>query len=188
MNRALFLDRDGVVNELVYYADTGEYESPRTPGDFQLCAGVLPVLKTWQQAGWLLFLVSNQPSYAKGKVALEDLQAIHAAFVAELDRAGIQFRAFYYDYTHPQGIIPDYTRESIFRKPNPGFLLRAQHEHDVELTASWMIGDRDSDVICGQRAGCQTVLITHQRSAIYQGHSQPTLRCCDLVECAAMLP
>jgi len=187
MSRALFLDRDGILNELVYYADTGEYESPRAPSDLQLCAGVLPVLKTWQQAGWLLFLVSNQPSYAKGKVALEDLQAVHAVFAEELDRVGIQFRAFYYDYTHPQGIIPDYTQESAFRKPNPGFLLRAQHEHEVELAASWMIGDRDSDIICGQRVGCRTVLIANQQSAAYQDNSQPTLICRDLVECAAML-
>ncbi|MEO0564004.1 MAG: histidinol-phosphatase, partial [Chloroflexota bacterium] len=75
--RAIFLDRDGVLNELIYYPDFEEDESPRKPEDLRLLPGVPRALRALQSAGWALILVSNQPSYAKGKCSLEDLKAVH---------------------------------------------------------------------------------------------------------------
>jgi D-glycero-D-manno-heptose 1,7-bisphosphate phosphatase len=175
--RAVFLDRDGVLNDLVYYADTGEHESPRTAADLRLLPGVAEALKRLQASGWTLFIVSNQPSYAKGKCALEDLHGVAQALADLLTKYGIDIRAFYYDYTHPQAVLDDYRRESLTRKPAPGFLLQAAQDHAIDLAQSWMIGDRDTDIQCGQAAGCSTALITTSADAAKRGQSQPDLIC-----------
>ena len=178
--KAIFLDRDGVLNELVYYPDWGEYESPRVAADLRLLPGVIPALTALLGQGWLLFVVSNQPSYAKGKTTLADLEAVHAAIESMMREGGIVFSAFYYDYSHPQSIVPEYAGVSEFRKPNPGSLLRAHREFAIDLGRSWMAGDRDTDVECGQRAGCRTALIRYRHSLDKQGRSQPDLTCDDL--------
>ena len=178
--RAVFLDRDGVINKLVYYADRDEYESPRVAADFELLPDVLDALKALRAAGWALFLVSNQPSYAKGKTTLQALYDVHDRMEALLVQSGIQFEAFYYSYTHPDGVVPQYTGESAYRKPNPGFLLQAQADYDLDMAGCWMAGDRDSDIFCGQRAGCKTAQIAYIHSAPKRGQSQPDWQCADL--------
>ena len=175
--QAIFLDRDGVLNDLVYYADTGEHESPRTAEDLRLLPGVPEALQRLQSAGWTLFIVSNQPSHAKGKCTLEDLHGVAQALADLLAQHGIDIRAFYYDYTHPQAVLDDYRRESLTRKPAPGFLLQAAQDHAIDLAQSWMIGDRDTDIQCGQAAGCSTALITMSADAAKRGQSQPDLIC-----------
>lgn len=184
MPRAIFLDRDGTLNKLVYYADWGEYESPRTVEDFALLPGVLDALRIFQHQGWMLFLVSNQPSYAKGKTSLENLTCVHSELEMQLKTHCIDFQAFYYSYTHPFGIVPEYTCESINRKPNPGFLLKAAQDYKVDLRASWMVGDCDTDIFCGQRAGCHTALIEYPLSSLKRGKGKPDIFFADLTEFA----
>ena len=77
MRRAVFLDRDGVLNRNVWNPATGKYESPLTPEDFELLPDVIPALQLLRDAGYLLFLVSNQPNHAKGKAGMDTLDAIH---------------------------------------------------------------------------------------------------------------
>lgn len=179
MSAAVFIDRDGVLNAAVFYADTGEHESPRTAEDLCLLPDVLPALQTLQAAGWSLFLVSNQPSYAKGKVSLDDLRDVHEALAAQIEAAGVHFKAYYYSYTHPNGVVAEYTTESLYRKPNPGFLLDARRDFGISLIDSWMVGDRDSDVFCGQRAGCKTAQVRYPLSAEKQGQARPDRTCHD---------
>src|SRR5437016_5707015 len=136
--RGIFFDRDGVLNSLVYYADTAEWESPRNAQDFQLMPGALDVLSTLQQTGWLLFLVSNQPSYAKGKTSLEDLHTVHAELDRYLNESHqVSLAGVYYCYHHPQGVVPEYTRVCECRKPGIGSLLKAQAAYDLDLSACW---------------------------------------------------
>lgn len=187
MTKAIFLDRDGVINELVYYPDYDEDESPRIPDHLRLMPGTLPALQMIQLAGWLLFIVSNQPSYAKGKCSLEDLKRVADSVNQKLVTAGITITASYYSYTHPNGIIPEYTTESVYRKPNNGFLLEAARDYGVDLNTSWMIGDRDTDIACGQRSGTHTALIRYPRSLHKQGSTQPDLICNNLVDFAYQL-
>lgn len=172
--RAIFLDRDGVLNDLVYYADTDEHESPRTAADVRLFPYVVGALKQLQEAGWLLFIVSNQPSYAKGKCTLEGLKGVEAAISQHLAAQGITIQACYYDYTHPQAVLDEYRVASTTRKPAPGFLQQAARDFAIDLAQSWMIGDRDTDIQCGQAAGCSTVLLTTSADTAKRGQSQPT--------------
>jgi D-glycero-D-manno-heptose 1,7-bisphosphate phosphatase len=178
---ALFLDRDGVLTEPIYNPATGAYESPHRLDDVVLCPDVIEPLRRAGQAGFLLFIVSNQPSYAMGKTSLEQLQQIARLVEERLYSAGVAFQDAYYCFHHPQGVVPDYAGACPCRKPQPYFLLQAAERHGLDLRRSWMIGDRDSDVDCGQRAGCRTVQVLHPRAgAEHQGASKPDFRAADL--------
>jgi len=172
---AVFLDRDGVLNELIFNPKTGEYESPHSPQDLSIIDDVIPTLRRLVGADFELFLVSNQPSYAKGKTTLENIQEIHRRLDGHFRASGIVFTDYYYCYHHPRGVVPDYSGPCRCRKPEPYFLLRAAEMHDVDLRASWMVGDQDTDVECGQRAGCKTALVLNSRSAGKRGASRPNI-------------
>lgn len=166
--RAVFLDRDGVINPNVWNPATGCYESPLTEEDFSLAPGVPSALRSLQQAGYLLFLVSNQPNYAKGKASLETLTAIHKKLEGALSENSVRFAAFYYCLHHPEALVPELRGGCICRKPSPHFLFEAQRDFGVDLRRSWMVGDRATDIACGQAAGARTILIGEEYSG-YEG-------------------
>ncbi len=184
---AVFLDRDGVLTEPIWNPATGEYESPHTLHDLVYCPDIFAPLRGLMDAGFELFIVSNQPSYAKGKAALEDLQAIARAVEKDCRAHAVLFRDTYYCYHHPHGIVPAYTVPCLCRKPSPFFLLQAATRHELDLRRSWMVGDRDSDVRCGQRAGCRTILITHAHAGAHWGQSQPHYRTHDIAAAGALI-
>ena len=173
MKKAVFLDRDGVLSELVLNPATGEYEPPHSPDDLALFPDVIASLRNLQVAGFELFLISNQPDHAKGKITLERIQAVHDRFDQILKSEGILFRDYYYCYHHPNGIVPGYSISCECRKPKPYFLLKAARDYGIDLAASWMVGDRDTDIECGRAAGVRTVLIKNPCSSKYQGVSNP---------------
>ena len=156
---AIFLDRDGVINRNVVDPTTGEYGAPLRAEDFELTPGALQALQLLREAGFSLFLVSNQPNYAKGKSSLEELGAIHAKLLEELHAADIEFTDFYYCYHHPQGVISTHSGPCDCRKPSPYFLLKARDTHGINLESSWMIGDRPADIECGRAAGVRTICV-----------------------------
>jgi D-glycero-D-manno-heptose 1,7-bisphosphate phosphatase len=154
MKRAVFLDRDGVLNRNVWNPETSAYESPLTPEQFELLPNVIPALRLLRDAGYLLFIVSNQPNYAKGKATMDTLVAIHSKLETVLVKAGVSLDACYYCFHHPS-----FTGPCICRKPLPYFLFSARDTFDVDLACSWMIGDRATDIECGRVAGTRTVKI-----------------------------
>lgn len=184
MKRALFLDRDGILNELVYYASHDEWESPRSAGDVRIIDGVREPLQRIADAGWLLFIVTNQPSYAKGKVAREALEEAHARVLAELS---LPIAASYLCFHHPDAVIRELKIRCDCRKPGSASLFRAAEEFDVDLTASWMVGDQDSDLLAGRAAGCRVALIEHEGSAHKRGAVEPDLRCQSIEELVTSL-
>jgi len=157
--KAVFLDRDGVINANVFYADTGETEAPRTGKDFRILPGTLEAMKGLQEAGYLLFVVSNQPNQAKRKATQADHEAIQAKLEAALAKAGVRVEEFYYCFHHPQGIEPLLSGPCDCRKPSPYFLDKARRDYDLDMSRSWMVGDRDSDIACGLAAGVKTLHI-----------------------------
>lgn len=159
MRRAVFLDRDGVLNENVLNPATGEWESPPRAEHFRLCEGVGPALSALRDAGFLLFVVSNQPNVAKGKATLAELDAIHERFVAELAAQNVWLDHAFYCLHHPEGSVAPYAGACACRKPSPHFLTLAAREFEVDLAESWMIGDRDTDIACGAAAGTKTIFI-----------------------------
>jgi D-glycero-D-manno-heptose 1,7-bisphosphate phosphatase len=179
---AIFLDRDGVLNELIFNSTTGEHESPHVPEDFIVIDGIVPALQRLALAGYELFLVSNQPSYAKGKTTLENIEEIHQRLDEFLTENGIEFREYFYCRHHPDGIVPTHSGPCRCRKPAPYFLFEAARKHDVELVSSWMVGDQTTDVECGRSAGCRTVLVMNERSAAKRGPCRPDVMANSLSE------
>jgi D-glycero-D-manno-heptose 1,7-bisphosphate phosphatase len=184
MNRALFLDRDGILNDLVFYESSGEWESPRVVADLVVTQGLIEPLQRFVDAGWLLFIVTNQPSFAKGKTSMQDLRDVHDALVRALDVPVVRS---YLCFHHPDSIVPELRVACGCRKPGAQSLLDAARDFDVELGASWMIGDQDSDLAAGRAAGCRVALLEHEGSAHKRGRIEPDLRVHALAELADAL-
>jgi D-glycero-D-manno-heptose 1,7-bisphosphate phosphatase len=167
--RAAFVDRDGVVNELVPDRLSGLPESPLRVEDVRLLPGAAGALKRLAAAGWLLIGVSNQPAAAKGKVSVAQLDAVQDRVLDLLRREGASFDAFRLCLHHPEGVVAELSGPCDCRKPAPGMLLEAGRSLGVDFARSWMIGDTDADVVAGRSAGCKTVLVEHQGSAHKRG-------------------
>lgn len=188
LRRAVFLDRDGVINELALNRATGEYESPHSLDDTRVLPGAIDAARCLQEAGFLLFVVSNQPSYAKGKVSLEVIQAVAAKVEQALRDGGVRLAEAYYCYHHPQGLVPGFSGPCGCRKPGTQSLLQARDHYHLDLAQSWMIGDQESDIECGRRAGCRTIMIANPLSAHRRpGVEKPTLTAADLPDAVAKL-
>ena len=159
MNKGVFLDRDGVINPNIFNKSTGEWESPHQPDDFYLFPWTLEALRKLQDNGYKLFLVSNQPSYAKGKTSLENIKAIQDKFHTILNNNDICFTEYYYCYHHPNGIVPEFSIKCECRKPGILFVKQAESKYSITLESSWFIGDREADIICGFKAGTKTIMV-----------------------------
>lgn len=174
MKRALFLDRDGIVDELVYYASHDEWEAPRHVDDLKMIDGVSDALRRFHDAGWLLFFVTNQPNVAKGKTTREEVEEVHRAVLRNID---VPVAESYLCFHRAEDAC-------ACRKPSPFFLHEAARDFDVDLSRSWMAGDQDSDLKCGRAAGCRVALIEHRGSEHKRGNVEPDLRVDSLAELA----
>jgi D-glycero-D-manno-heptose 1,7-bisphosphate phosphatase len=178
--RAVFLDRDGVLDALVFNAERNEYEPPHSPEELTIFPGVISSLKRLQAEGYILFLISNQPDYALGKAKLSALKLVHSEFSKLMEREGVHFKRYYYCYHHPNGIVLRYSFECVCRKPKPFFLIKASRDYNIDLSASWMIGDTDKDVKSGRAAGVRTILVDYELSSKQRTSSNPDYEVKDL--------
>jgi histidinol-phosphate phosphatase family protein len=165
MNRAVFLDRDGVINRA---ASESKYI---TRWD-EMCVlpGVAEAIRLLNTSGFLVIVVTNQRCVAKGLITVEDLELLHQKMCGELAAMGAMIDRVYYcphDMEPPCGC----------RKPAPGMLLDAARDHDITLYESWMIGDSTSDIEAGTNAGCRTarVIPSHRLSGDSSDINAPSL-------------
>ena len=183
MTPAAFVDRDGVINEPVWDARTESFESPYRPEDVTLVAGAAEGLARLRDAGFRLVLASNQPAAAKGHVTLGDLDAVHERVVELLRTEGVGLDGAYYCHHHP-----DFGGPCDCRKPAPGLLLVAAGDLRLDLDASWMIGDADTDVMAAHAAGVRAVLVEHPDTAHRRGGPvEPERTAPDLARAAARI-
>lgn len=163
---AILVDRDGVLNDTVPDPHKGGLpESPLRPQDVRLLPGAARALVELRAAGFFLVLVSNQPAAAKGLVTLAELAAVQGRFVDLLAAEGACLDAVRICPHHPAGVVEHLAATCPCRKPAPGLLLAAGLEHDLDLSASWMVGDADTDMAAGRAAGTRTALVEHTGSA-----------------------
>jgi D-glycero-D-manno-heptose 1,7-bisphosphate phosphatase len=185
---AVFLDRDGTLNESVPEPASGIPESPLRAADVRLIEGAAAAARQLARAGFALVCVTNQPAAAKGRVSAERLLAVHQRVLELLREQGVQLDASRMCLHHPQGVVPELSGACACRKPAPGMLLDAAQELELDLARSWMVGDTDSDVAAGHAAGCRTVLIEYPHSAHKRsGKTSPDLLASDLADGAAGL-
>jgi D-glycero-D-manno-heptose 1,7-bisphosphate phosphatase len=185
---AVFLDRDGVLVEEVYYAQTGEWDAPWCTDDVRLLPGAAAGARRLAEAGFALVLISNQAAFAKGKTSLRNIWLAHERFVSLLAGEGAKLDAVFYAYGHPDGIVPQFTGPSLERKPGAYNLFVAAAQLDLDLTRSWMVGDRDSDIACARAAGVQPVLVANPHLPVQGAASDAGIRTTsDLMEAAAWI-
>ena len=147
MSRAVFLDRDGVINQR---PPEGDYITRWE--DFHILPGVAEGIALINRVGFSVIVVTNQRGVAKGLMTEADLQQMHERMTGELARAGAKIDATFYC---PHEIEP----RCDCRKPAPGMLLSAARLRGIDLRTSWMIGDSDNDVEAGVNAGCKTARV-----------------------------
>jgi D-glycero-D-manno-heptose 1,7-bisphosphate phosphatase len=145
---AVFLDRDGTVIEDVGF--------PRDPENVSFVAGAPEGLRRLTEAGLPLVVISNQSGIGRGIVTTEEARAVHDRVVAELEQEGIALAGAWYCPHAPDA-------GCACRKPRPGMLRAAGASLGLDLSASFMVGDRPSDAEAGRRAGCETVLLAGER-------------------------
>lgn len=149
--KAIFLDRDGTIN--IYKGFLTKEE------DFELIPGVTEAIKLINRSGYLAIIVSNQPIIARGDCTFEELQTIHDKMETLLGKEGAFVDAIYYCPHHTdkgfEGERPEYKFDCDCRKPKPGLLLQAATDWNIDLSASYMIGDSERDVAAGNAAGCK---------------------------------
>jgi D-glycero-D-manno-heptose 1,7-bisphosphate phosphatase len=147
LNKAIFLDRDGTINV--------EKDYLINPADLVLLPNVGEALRRAHAAGFLLIVVTNQSGVARGYFTASDVDDLHDHLQNELFSFGVRIDAFYLCPHHPEhGDGP-----CNCRKGEPGMLLQAARDHHIDLAASWMIGDKRSDIEAGLNAGCRSILV-----------------------------
>lgn len=146
MNKAFFLDRDGVVVKQVHYLCE--------PEKTELEKGAASAIRTLHQKGYKVIVVTNQSGVARGKFSMKEVESVHNKIIELLAAEGETIDAFYICPHHP-----DFDGKCDCRKPAPGLLYQAAKEHDIDISASVMIGDKLSDVKCGINAGVRASLL-----------------------------
>jgi D-glycero-D-manno-heptose 1,7-bisphosphate phosphatase len=159
--KAVFLDRDGVINQTIFRM--GKARAPYTLEEFSFLPGVPEAVTFLREEGFEIIVVTNQPDVARGWVTREAVDLVNQ-YVSE--RLGIPDIRSCFHTEHDQ---------CECRKPNPGMLLAAAMDHDIDLEKSFMVGDRGSDVEAGKRAGCKTVLISNSTEEGDPDYISPSL-------------
>jgi D-glycero-D-manno-heptose 1,7-bisphosphate phosphatase len=163
VHRAVFLDRDGVINEIVYYPDAGRIDSPFNVAQFKLLPQVGEAIALINAMGMKAVVVSNQPGIARNNFPEKTLEEIDRRMTQDLAARGAHVDAIYYCRHHPEGTNREYAVDCDCRKPRPGLLLQAAREMDIDLSASYMVGDGLTDIQAGRNAGCKTILVGRKK-------------------------
>ncbi len=140
MNKALFLDRDGVINKEKNYLYKIE--------DFEFIDGVFETCKYFQEKGYLIIIITNQAGIARGKYTEDDYEILTNWMIKEFEKNDIQISKVYHCPHHP-----DFSGECECRKPNPGMILEAKRDFDIDLSQSILVGDKNSDIEAGIKGG-----------------------------------
>jgi len=158
---ALFLDRDGVINVEKNYVHRIE--------DFEFMEGIFPLCHAATKLGFRIVVITNQAGIGRGYYSEDDFQHLTRWMLEQFARQGIPIARVYHCPFHPTAGIGEYRRESFDRKPNPGMILRAAEELNLDLGRSILIGDKASDVEAGMKAGVKKNILVGTVAACPEG-------------------
>ncbi len=158
-NKAIFLDRDGIVIKMYYDRNFGIIDTPLSVKQITFAPGIFEFLHVAKSFGFLLILISNQPAIGIKKINLQTHNKMKDYIKQTLKNHGITLDGEYYCLHHPYASIPKYKKDCVCRKPKTGFLMQAVKDFHIDLKKSWMIGDGIYDIIAGHNAGCKTILV-----------------------------
>ncbi len=174
--KAVLLDRDGVINALVYHEDAGVIDSPFKHSQFKLLPRVPEAIRLLNDMGLKTAVVSNQPGIAKGTLKLPMLKAFERKMLSEIYSKGGHIDRIFYCLHHPEAKVRKLRRRCHCRKPEIGLLKLAAAELHVSLQECYMIGDGIPDLLAGYRAGCRTIFIGRWKCEICQFTEVPHVR------------
>ncbi|MEP6637242.1 MAG: HAD family hydrolase [Acidobacteriota bacterium] len=183
--RAVFIDRDGTISEEVGYINH--------PSRFRVFPYSAPAIKLLNDAGWLAVVITNQAGVARGYFSEAMIQTVHQALRQDLEAQGAKLDAIYYCAHHPSVGDPPYRLDCDCRKPKPGLVWQAAREMNIDLEASWMVGDRYSDIEMARNAGVRSAFVLsgygrgeweHQQG---DWNQQPDLITEDLLEAVTII-
>ena len=160
-SKAVFLDRDGVLNDLEYNPKEALIGSPLSVRQLRIAPYAGEAVKKIKALGYKAILVSNQPGVAKRQLSYSEFQRMNKRVREELSKHGGSLDGEYYCLHHPDALVKKYRVDCDCRKPKPGLILRAAKENDVDLASSYFVGDALVDVKAGRAAGVKTVLLGH---------------------------
>jgi D-glycero-D-manno-heptose 1,7-bisphosphate phosphatase len=151
MERAVFVDRDGVISEEVGYLGDRDH--------LRLIPQSADAVKLINQSGLKIIVITNQSGVARGYFSEEMLGHIHRKMERLLSDQGACLDGIYYCPHHPEGTVEAYRRECACRKPAAGLLIQAAEEHAIDVASSYLVGDKRTDIECAHRAGAKGILV-----------------------------
>ena len=172
--KALFLDRDGVINVDVGYG----YRIDQ----MQFLPGIFEFTKQYADAGYVIVVVTNQAGIARGYFDEAQLVEIHRTLDQLLDLSQAHIDAYYFCPHHPSAGFGEYKTDCSCRKPKPGLLIAAATHFNLDLAKCILVGDKATDIQAGQAAGCQTVLVQTGYGLTQLLHARPDRVCADLLD------
>jgi D-glycero-D-manno-heptose 1,7-bisphosphate phosphatase len=163
MPKAVFLDRDGVINRMVYHQEHGILDSPFTLTQFKLLPRVAASVRTINSLGLKAIVVTNQPGIAKRQFDARMLKSMEEKLLFCLALQNAKLDAVYYCLHHPRAADKVYRVQCDCRKPQPGLLRQAARDFGLDLEECYMVGDGITDVQAGSAAGCTTFLVGNHK-------------------------
>lgn len=151
MTKAVFLDRDGVINR--------EVDVLRSVKQLKLLPGAARAVEKINKSGFLAVIITNQPVIARGWLTEKEVDAIHAVLIKRLGTKNAKIDGIYYCPHHPNANLKKYRLKCSCRKPGTGLIKKAAKELNINLKKSFMVGDRTPDILAGKRAGLTTILV-----------------------------
>lgn len=166
-NKAIFLDRDGIINKMIYNTELGIVHTAIDPKQVELIYGIDSLLISAKKMGYLLILISNQPDIGLRKISEKNFNAIKNAIKIKLKSKGISLNAEYYCFHHPFAEINKYKSKCKCRKPNTLLYKKAIEKYNIDPKNSWTLGDGVFDMISGKIIGSKTILISNVNETAY---------------------
>jgi D,D-heptose 1,7-bisphosphate phosphatase len=190
-SRAVFLDRDGVINPYIYNPEFGTVDSPSRANEYSIFPWVGAAIARFNQLGLLVVVVSNQPGIAKRKFTVSHLEAMTSKMRSSVRSTGGKIDAVYYCRHHPDSVLPLYRKKCDCRKPKPGLLLAAASDCNIDVARSYTVGDGIADILAGGTVGSTTFFVSSRKCYVCDELSRqgakPDFCVCDLSEASEVI-
>lgn len=176
MNKAFFVDRDGIIVRMVYDSKKGTVDTVLKPDQLDFVPGIFELLKFTHDKGYLNILISNQPGMALGKQSKKNFTGVESEILKKIKKEGAVLDDLFYCLHHPFATVRSLKRNCLCHKPGPGLILKAARKYKIDLNKSYFLGDGVNDILAGESAGCRTILMANLYETEYLRIIEKNLR------------